>query len=358
MRFLLIEDEQNYISRVQEACKKADDVSVFTPLEFGLSSIEFDELSPLEEQLLTRLDGLRKETPVDIVLLDSDLSRQEAKLRTRTEYQQGFHGLGIPVCRYRKGQTQTRLAKLEFIRRLAMDGASAIWAPPDRVDGELSKTLVPWLKSVHAGFEMLVSKLQANASLLRSEVGPAGILADLLGRPALKADLLGYTSQNFFFFSLPSQSDDRATERYAVQLGYWLHNYILAFPGPILNAEASAAFLNLQADSFKHNDVQSVVSSCRYAGPFGELDDYYWKTDLGDLLNELDGDIANAPTLKGHELTRVDSRPYVGAYYCVLTQEVIRDDEAAVNPDWIPVGASITRIKESEFDELGPMLRG
>ena len=359
MRLLLIEDEPDFIARVQVASNAVPDVTLLTPEPIGLLDLDqdFDESAPVEEQLSERLQALLKGEPVDLVLLDTDLSRQRGKLRTQTEYRQAFQGLGVPVCRYRKGHTQTELMKLEFIRRLAVDGASAIWVSPDHLSGDLATTLVPWLKEVSAGFQALRQRFQDEPDLVNAEFGPSGMLADLLGRPALKSDLLGYTAQNFFFFSGQEPAGVPAAARYATQLGYWLHNYVLAFPGPILNSVAAAAFVNLAPGSFGDTAVQALVAPCQYGGPFQALGPYYWKDDLATLLDTFGGDIAEAATLQGTTLDRVDPVTHAMAYYCLLTRSPIRQDEAAVNPDWIPAGASLSRIKESEFDELGPMLK-
>ena len=360
MRVLLIEDETDFIAKVKAACDASASVKLETAEEYGLLDMPIAAgTAPVEDQLLVHLQNLLQRQRIDLVLLDTDLSRAQAKLRTQTEYRQAFQSLGIPVARYRKGQSETPLAKLDFLRRLARDGASAIYVPPDRRDeNALAESLVPWLIQLEAGFSELNKLLAAQPTLLETAEGPAGILATLLDRPALKSDLLGYTSPNFFFFPIGEDGAASAVARHSTQLGYWLHNYILAFPGPILNSVAAAAFLNLTSSSFETPALQALIAGCQYGGPFSGVDAYYWKDELGTLLDSLDGDITNAGDLKGATLTRVDESPYAAAYYCVLTHEPIRLEEAAVNPDWIPAGASVTRIKESEFDELGPMLRG
>lgn len=358
MRVLMIEDEADFIAKVVAACGSSGKITLATAIGYGLYDMEIVEGTPVEEQLLAHLSALLEREPVDLVLLDTDLSRAQARLRTQTEYRQAFQSIGVPVARYRKGQSQTPLAKLDFLRRLSRDGASAIYvAPEHRDESALARTLVPWLLHVHAGFAELTRRLEDKAALLEADEGPAGILAALLGRPALKADLLGYTSPNFFFFPM-GEEDGSAVKRHATQLGYWLHNYILAFPGPILNEVAAAAFLNLTPGCFRDPRVRQLLDSCKYDGPFSDLDAYYWKNDLGVFLDTIDGDLANAKELEGIDLERIDDSPYAAAYYCVLTHEPIRRDQAAVSPDWIPSGAGVTRIKESEFDELGPMLRG
>jgi hypothetical protein len=295
---------------------------------------------------------------VDLVLLDTDLSRKQGELRTQTEYRQAFRSIGVPVCRYRKGASATRLQALDFVRRLAVDGASAIWVAKEHMEDPLDRTLVPWLLQVHEGFASLGSKLQATPTILDASGGPAEMIASILDRPSLAGDLLGYTGQNFFFFG--STTDASAEDRVAVtatQLGYWLHNYILAFPGPILNLVAASAYVNLTPESFRTAEVQKLVEPAVYRGPFEQLGPYYWREAMGELLDRHGGDLTSADEMKGVKVTRVDDKAPGVAFYCVLSRTAIPASEAAVNPDWIPPGAQMTRIRESDLDELGPMLK-
>jgi hypothetical protein len=359
MRVLHIEDEPGFIAQVQAAGNARGGVEVLTDEGSGLRDLKasFDGSGPIEEQLIKKLHTLVTRERVDLVLLDTDLSRQRGSLSTQTEYRQAFQALGVPVCRYSKGHQPTGLMELEFLKRVTKEGDNAIFIPRDCVGRNLEATLMPRLEGIWHGFKKLREMIEAQPTVLDSDSGPAGILAHLLGRTGLQADLLGYTSQSSSFFTGGAAAGVPKSVHYGAQLGYWLYNFVLAFPGPILNPIAAAAFVNLSPDSFDLPAVQVLVARCRYAGPFDVLEPYYWKEDLATLIDELGGDIARAPTLEGLALKRVDPEPHAVAYYCVLTRKAIRQDEAAVNPDWVPPGASLSRILESQFDELGPMLR-
>lgn len=360
MRILHIEDEPDFIARVQAAGGVRQGVEVLTAEGSGLLKVKssFDSSGPLEEQLIRRLHTLVTRERVDLVLLDTDLSRQRGSFSTQTEYRQAFQELGVPVCRYNKGHRPTGLMELEFLQRVMKEGDNAIFISRDCVGPNLEAALMPLLEGIWHGFKKLREMIKAQPAVLEGDSGPAGILASLLGRASLQADLLGYTSQSSNFFSGGSTDGVTKPEHYGAQLGYWLYNFVLAFPGPILNPIAAAAFVNLSPASFDLPAVQALVERCRYAGPFDVLGPYYWKDDLATLIDELGGDIARAPSLEGQAiLERVDPDARAVAYYCVLTHKPIRQDEAAVNPDWVPPGASLSRILESRFDELGPMLR-
>jgi len=313
--------------------------------------------------MLAKVRALHAATPIDLVLLDTDLSRLGNGI-TQSLCRQTFQEIGIPVCRYRKRMSTTDFARLQDLHRLAREGASAVWVPSDLVQPEkLVSAFVPWALAVARGFSSLQKSLIDKPELLTAPLGPAGILATVLNHPALKGDLLGYTAQNFFFFGAPTgeDGDDLATltngPAQATRLGYWLINYILMFPGPILSSKAAAAYLNLQPSSFELAPVQELVKAAVYDGPFADVNKYYWRDRLTDLLDTFDGDIATAKQLNGEKLERVDvANVGASAYLCLLTQEPIAANDAAPKPDWIPTGAQLARIKRDLYEQLGPML--
>lgn len=365
MRMLIIEDQPEFIASVIEAFRKVDQtVELETPDTTGLAE-KFDDsgTASLEEQMLAKMKALHESKPIDLVLLDTDLSRLGNGV-TQSLCRQTFQELGVPVCRYRKRMSTTDIARLQDLHRLAREGASAVWVPSEYAQaGRLETKFVPWLLAIAKGFAALQSSVNADPDLLAKPVGPAGILATVLRHPSLKADLLGYTAQNFFFFGPPTGEDgDNPTmpansAAQATRLGYWLVNYILRFPGPILSREAAAAYLNLKLESFDHQIVQELIDGAKYREAFSEIDQYYWRDDLAELLDKFDGDIATAPQLNRAGLERVDIENLgASAYLCLLTQEPIGADDAAPKPDWIPTGAQLARIKRDLYEQLGPLL--
>jgi CheY-like chemotaxis protein len=363
MRLLIVEDEVDFIDQVRAAVRQSGQrIDLVTSRDIGLED-PIQPGSPFEEQLLSRVREAQQRKPMDLVLLDSDLSRSENGL-AQSMCRQAFQDVGLPVCRYKKRHSTTKLRELQDLRRTAREGASAIWVPSEMVQTQnLADRLLPWLVSIGDGFRGLRDALRADQSLLKKNQGPAGILALVLGRPSAKADFLGYTAQNFFFFGAPAGEDDDSTDGalspdiLATQLGYWLFNYILRFPGPILSLGAAAAYLNVQPEAMDDDRLRSVIASARYVGPFSGVEPFYWRDDLASVLDELGGEIGTAPALRGVEIQRVDGdSPSGSALFCVLTQQPIAEAEAAPAPDWIPPGAHLARIQRALYDQLGPML--
>jgi hypothetical protein len=360
MKLLLIEDEPDFIARVKVASDNAG-IEFIEASDVGIDS-QFENTAAIEEQLVSRLRKIRDSQEFEIVLLDTDLSKMGNGLG-QVACRAAFQELGIPVCRYTKRQSQTAISNLQFLRRLAIEGASAVWVPSDKVKGDLTESgLIAWLRGVSEGFNELKRSLVEKPDLLGHSRGPADILAHALGRPSVKADLLGYTAQNFFFFAAP---EDTAAEKgsrtdiaqQATRLGYWLVNYILAFPGPILSKNAAAAYLNVSVESMSNPNVEALLKPARYTGPFHALDEYYWAEDLLGIIEQADGDIAKSKFLNNIKMERVDNEnPESSAYLCILTNSPIKASDAASNPDWIPSGAKVARVTENLYDELGPLL--
>lgn len=367
MKVLLIEDEVDFVARLQKHATTLKEVELVTPDDVGLAVVfgSKDDM-PLEEQLGLHLKEIVTKHGIDLILLDTDLS-QNQRLRSQTDYRNALAEIGVPTLRYRKRPDRGREGIVAFVRKLAKDGASAIMVPYELVIGEgPEKTLFPWLIEIDKGFAAIHEAMKTHPEYVKAGEGekagdgPAGLLARILERSELHSDLLGYTAPNAYFFAEPSLAMDTVeSAMYALstRLGYWLVNYILAFPGPLLPPAAAAAVLNVTMDAFARDDVQKIIEPARYHGPFSGLKDgFYWRQDLSDLVMDAGGDIAERLPKGAPELERVDPSPYGQAFYCLVSGKPIAAADTAISPDWIPPGASMTRISQEEIDDLGPML--
>lgn len=356
MNVLLIEDETDFIERVRVGASRVPGTKIVAPEEVALDAA-FDQSGPIEDQLLTRLDRICSEDSIDIVLLDTDLSRVKNGI-TQSSCREVFQELGIPVCRYSKKHSATPTSELLLLSTQSREGSSAVWVKT-AVAQDPEAQLLPWLAHIYDGFAKLRQALERDSSWKSGRRGPAGILAGILGSPSSSADFQGYTAQNLFFFGGDSGKSKASTtpQQLSTRLGYWLVNYILQFPGPILNRPAAAAFLNVTLASFDKEEVQQLVASAQYNGPFSETQQLYWRESIGKIIDDAGGDIATHDALAGHQLERVDTEnPGSSAFLCVLTQEPIAANDAAPTPDWVPSGAQLARIKNSIYDQLGPLL--
>lgn len=359
---LLIEDQQETIDDFRAHVRSFDaSLRLVAPKDVGLDQWKAvpDTGQSAEEQLANALKAIVDHHALDLVVLDSDLSRED-KLQTHSSYRAAFAAIGMPVCRYQKRGSRVLLARLPQLQRTIKDGSSAIWIPGDFVGGDRVAELPRWLTAVVSGFSAIQSALDADEALVDPRHSPIDVLSAVVGRPESASEFLGYAAQNFTFFGNQADADQvqaLPTSRvYATRLGYWLFNYVIAFPGPILTAPAACAFLNLDPVMADVPAVAKVLDAARYRGPFYEIEDYYWRSDLARLVDDCQGDIASHSILAGIKLVRVDpERPADPGYICMLSGETIRADQAAATPDWVPPGASEARFKEEVLDQLGPL---
>lgn len=357
---LIIEDQVDTIDRYKNLAIDSN-LNFLSPDDVGLAQdIVQQEGISVEEQLAEFLKSTIHEHAIDLVLLDTDLSRQRA-LQTHSSYKSALRDLGMPVCRYQKGGRHVALSMLPQLQRTIRDGASAIWIPRTLVSGDRINELVPRLKAISAAFKTIEATLIEKPELVQKQHSPNDVLAAVLGNHDLSYEFLGYAAQNLVYFATPDVDSAEhlisKSKRYATQLGYWLFNYILMFPGPILNQPAAAAYLNVSPKEAINNSVFSnLLERARYRGPFDEVEPYYWRSKLSELAESAGGDIAGHTNLHGSVLERIDKgEGAVQAYICMLSGEAIRHDQAAQSPDWVPSGASEAKIKEDVLDELGPL---
>jgi CheY-like chemotaxis protein len=358
-KVLIIEDQSETIERFQ-GLAEGTELNFLSPADVRLAGWKPEEDESVEEQLAKHLRSQIEQHQVDLVLLDTDLSRGRS-LQPHSSYKAALRELGMPVCRYQKGGTEPPLARLQQLQRTVRDGASAIWIPKSYVSGDRTSGLVSRLIAVSNGFKDILAALKSNPQLLESRHSPADVLANVLGDADLSYEFLGYAAQNLIFFAEPEE-DVRAQEiseerRYATQLGYWLYNYIITFSGPILTASAAAAYLNVHPDElYAKPEFHALIGRAQYNGPFDQVEPYYWRSHLITLLNESNGDIAMHDAIAGVPLRRVDSNNMGDpAYVCMISGEPITQAQAATSPDWVPSGASEAKIAEDVLDELGPL---
>lgn len=357
---LIIEDQFETIQRYKGLAVDSG-LKFFSPDDVGLSrDVAPKEGVSVEEQLADFLKAAIYYHDIDLVLLDTDLSRQR-ELHTHSSYKAALLNIGMPVCRYQKGGRPVALSMLPQLQRTIRDGASAIWIPRSLVSGDRESELVPRLIAINSAFKAIEATLLKKPSLVEEQHSPNDVIAEVLGDVNLSYEFLGYAAQNLVYFSTPEADSVEylisKTKRYATQLGYWLFNYILTFPGPILNRSAAAAYLNVMPIEFDRNiKFANLLESARYKGPFDEVEPYYWRSKLSELAELAGGDIAGHADLCDVAIERIDQEDgAVQSYICMLSGEAIRQDQAALSPDWVPSGASEAKIKEEVLDQLGPL---
>lgn len=358
-KVLIIEDQLDTIEKFR-GLAAGSELSFVSPTDIGLIDFDPTENEAIEEQLATFLKGRIGEYEIDLVLLDTDLSRGR-KLQTHSSYKAALRELGMPVCRYQKGGTPSQFEQLPQLQRTIRDGASAIWIPRAFVSGDRMTELVPRLIALSRGFKAIHEALKDSPDLLKGRHSPTDVLASVLGNSELSYEFLGYAAQNLVYFANPeahvAEYQISEQRRFATQLGYWLFNYIMMFPGPILSEPSAAAYLNIQPNELSKNPkLRDALKAAQYNGPFSEIAPYFWRYGLIELLNSFDGDIVRSEAFAALDIARIDTQsPDSVAYICLISGNAITEEQAAPTPDWVPTGASEAKIDDEVLSELGPL---
>jgi hypothetical protein len=221
--------------------------------------------------------------------------------------------------------------------------------------------------SMADGFAMIHDRFAAVEEHVK-KLGPAAILAEILDRPGLADAFALYASgpslaSDAIYHIGQSQGAHEAVaadldRRLPFILGCWLSNYILPFPGLILNLKAAASYLNIATDDFEANSSQFEVAE--YTGPFSGTDRYWWRTDLEQLLIDSDSEdgiehLAKAGIVVSPSVCVATQQSPAG-YYCIVQKEPISLGASVGNLGWIPQGAHLSRIDQHIYDTVAHMM--
>jgi hypothetical protein len=275
----------------------------------------------------------------------------------------------LPVGNFSKGHKTALPSEPDFyeIRIPTDDGAAA------------------YISGIYRGFLQLRGALQASAEALKRKRSPAGHLATVLGRPAEESRFAMYGGRvgavsGALLEKLQAVGKHTDTAdvsrllRYV--LGHLLLNGILRFPGPIISKRALAAYLAIAESEIPK--VDSVFVNAKYAGPFSEVEPYYWLSDVDEKLQALQVEIQDElKTVKAEthgelyreaverSLKQKFTRPACprcngtnGGFLCPLTDRTVCQLPTCSvgSSSWIPAGARLCRIEKDFYEEWAPVL--
>lgn len=305
----------------------------------------------------------KAERDVAIVVADHDLSGYGAVRISESAIADACRQSATPICTYHRapsaksagqslrgiyGQTKSFTVTLDMSAGKEALAASSIVA------------LADGFAFIHEKFATLTDDIK--------QQGPASILAHILDRsglassfalyatgPSLASDAIYHISQSTNEHKAVTQDLD---DRLPFILGCWLSNYILPFPGLILNAKAAASYLNIATADFEAN-VEKFISA-QYKGPFAALGTYWWRTDLEQLLIDSDSEDGKEHLQK----LNIEVGPSVcistgespAGYFCIVQKEPISLGASVGNLGWIPQGAHLSRIDQQIYDTVAHMM--
>lgn len=361
MRLLHIEDQDEFRAEIVRKLSPKIKVISYVGEDANGNALEIEKHAnadkPIEEQIAKHINSLEnKHGVIDAVLLDTDLSGyangiSQSAIRTTCSL------LGIPVFRYSKKPADTTSQKLKYLATIAREGSQSILVPGHVLK---SAALCAWLVGMIKSFEK-IGKAIKKQSDDKKILSPAQLLAKLVKIPSIESELMGYSGANFFFFGDLIEGLDQGNysdRNYSTQFGYWLVNYVLLFPGPILNVGSTAAYLETHKSNIDNESVTEVLKPALYTGPFSDLGRFYIRAKLDSIAFESEeDDFTSLLESKQIPITPLD---YINegliSYYCLINDCPISSKNSVGPLDWMPRGASICRIRKDTYEKFGPWL--
>ena len=371
---LLVEDRLEVRTEITERILKQEpDVRVIAIDERNIGELTVDagdteetdldgEIRSMETIIGDGIEMLAGDDEVALVVVDHDLSRLRSQI-SESAITAASHGLAIPVCRYH------RMIGGQKFMASSWELNSSVFA----VDVNASPTSDAFamaVLNVMSGFQILKTAYKEVGQEARRNGAPA-VLSSILGKSEL-ADHFSLYSAGISFLNDPliisrstgeGEKEELAVElekRIPYVLGYWLHNSILQYPGIILNEVATASHLDIHKEEFEKDEIRKCFDSARYDGPFSLHDDYWWRPDLDDLVEEAGGrdyllQSCGIQDDVKHSVCKVSGESPAG-FYDLFSGEAISREHSVGDLGWIAKGADLTRAEKEKYDELAPIL--
>jgi hypothetical protein len=351
-----------------------DNGTLLAQLTEGLKSRLADEGVEIRSWMPTKGDDPVKafEEVVDdgtvLVVTDYDLTRNGLMGLFGVSIVSWCQGRLIPVGDFSRGNS-TALPSVPNLFELRVP----------TVADEATKYTVAMFR----GFKRLREMLAGDPELL-SLRSPAEILSAVLGRSSLEDSFTLYMSRVAASNSSllerirrvstedSTTSDDEKARLLAYVLGHVLVNAVLRYPGPILSEEALAAYCATTSE--ESETLQTLFTSSRYRGPFGEDQVFFWRAAVDEMIITEAADVADRDyetsgafnravvetrldrQLLRHDCDRCDGEN--GGYLCPFTDRPVceRSDCSVAANSWIPAGADLCRVEREFYDEWAPLL--
>jgi|SRR5471030_22124 len=320
-----------------------------------------DQESNADEDVWFRF--FSKEENVAIVVADHDLSGYQAVRISESAIADACRQAVTPICTYHRAPS-TKSASQSLRGIYGQTKSFTVTLDMSPINEALA---APNIISLAEGFEFIRQKFATISAEVKQQ-GPAAILASILDRPGLTSSFTLYASgpslANDAIYHISQSKDEHKAvsedldARLPFILGCWLNNYILSFPGLILNTKAAASYLNIETGDFQNNF--ETFQSAQYNGPFSAVEKYWWRTDLEQILINSDSEdgIEHLDKLgiKAAPSVCISTKKSPAGYYCIVQKEPISLDASVGNLGWIPQGAHLSRIDQNIYDTVAHMM--
>lgn len=368
-KIILIDDNPEMQARLRTALE---------PLLNGKYEVEAWSAQDAQDRYKANVDGesnesnadedvwfrfFSKEQNVAIVVADHDLSGYNAVRISESAIADACRQAFTPICTYHRAPSAKSTGQsLRGIYGQTKSFTITLEMSPGKEIAAATNII-----SLADGFEFIREKFFTISDDVKQQ-GPAAILAGILGMPGLTNAFSLYATgpslASDAIYHISQSNIERKTvaadldARLPFILGCWLTNYILPFPGLILNTKASASFLNIQTDHFLSNI--DAFGDARYVGPFSGAENYWWRTELEQILISSDSEDGmehlEALGIKVSPSVCVSTNSSPAGYYCIVQREPISLDASVGNLGWIPQGAHLSRIDQNIYDTVAHMM--
>lgn len=368
-KIILIDDKPDMQSALSEALKPfLNSEYEIEPwlTETALSNYEcyIDKLnneSNADEDVWFRYFNSRND--IAIVVADHDLSSYQGVRISESSIADACRQSSTPICTYHRApSTKTAGQSLRGIY-----GQTKSFSITLEMSGGEEASAARQIISLANGFKIITEKFASTDKEIK-KLGPPAILASILDRPGLTNTFALYASgpslasDAIYHIAQSNKQRDSVTEdlneRLPFILGCWLSNYILPFPGVILNSKAAASYINIDTKHFITNSDR--FESARYRGPFSDNECYWWRTDLEQIL--IDSDVEDGIAyleqfgIRAEPSVCIATKSSPAGYYCIVQKEPISLGASIGNLGWIPQGAVLSRIDQTIYDSVAHMM--
>jgi hypothetical protein len=354
---LLIDDNDELLRGLEEQ------IGAELPPEEGIVRVwqPTAEGAPPLEQLETHVRD-----DVVLVVTDFDLSRTRSGILGDSIIR-WCQRRALPAALYTRGdQAQVPAVPDLFELKIPRD------TPPGKYIAELYRGFV----DVNTAVGPVIRDFEARS--------PASVLAQVLGDADLEYELAQYTVRlgdtsgaltTLVRQTAPREAEPPAPSTAEIQrvlayvLGHLMVNAILPYPGPLLSMAALCGYIGTAPEEAA--TLARVFAKAAYRGPFGSLDQTFWRskvdTEIGELLSPEEPhesyvirrravEQAVDRELAPHECLRCSG--INGGFFCPFTRRPVceRGDCSTASTSWLPPGATACRIEMDFFEEWAPLL--
>lgn len=355
-RIVLFEDIEDKSGKFKDSFEAATE-------EDGLEVEEFsperdleapDVLEPLKEEVKDPSYPL-------LVVLDQNLRGYDEHDVRRQDVRQLCEDENIPLCIYHRERQDEDEAK----RRIEEYEEDVIKLDPSK-DLEL---LANEAAAVARGFRDIREQYLELKNEEASSFIPEILNADETVRSQM--DQYAWGNPSNIIGVDPDATEDEFDRRFITLLGYWIYNELLRFPGALLNPTATAAYLNVDHETFNddeqyHDPLQDAI----YEGPFTSAGKWWWKPKIDQIrANNLAAEDDGLPD--GSELfERLGCDPigqstchdaekggdHEARFYGVMMQKPVCEAHSKDPGGWLPMGASRSRVSVAKHAEYAPWI--